>query len=317
MELRRLGSDGPEISTIGLGTAEDGEDWGRHTHDADVVQAIQAALDAGMTWIDTAETYGANRSEELVGRAIAGRRDSVVLATKLAPEPWGTGFRSDQVRRGCEASLGRLGTDRIDLYQLHLPDPSGIPLEETWGAMVELIDSGLVRHIGVSNFTQAQIEQCHALHPVTSVQLHYSMVYNEQWALARWCAEERIGILAYGPLGYGVLTGAITADTEFDPRDWRSGVDPDEDLYLAVFEPRVFERNLDLLERLRAIGEQNGLSLVELVLAWTVAQPEVTSAIVGTRDERHARANARVGSIQLAPAALTALDEALAAHWTR
>ncbi|MGH2830157.1 MAG: aldo/keto reductase, partial [Actinomycetota bacterium] len=157
MKSRRLGNDGPEISVIGYGAWEASEHWGTVDEDA-IIAAIHAALDAGVNWIDTAEVYGPHTSERIVGRAVAGR-DGVLIATKVAPAPAGSGFDKDGIRRACEASLARLGRDTIDLYQLHWPDQT-VPVEESWEAMVMLADEGLVRWLGVSNFGKSLIERC-------------------------------------------------------------------------------------------------------------------------------------------------------------
>jgi aryl-alcohol dehydrogenase-like predicted oxidoreductase len=188
MRTRQLGSRGPKISVIGYGAWEAGGDaWGPNDSEAAVIEAIQAGLDAGIDWIDTAEVYGDGVSERLVGKAIQGRRDDVVVATKVAPQPEGSGFRSDNVRKACEGSLERLGTDRIDLYQLHWPDPQATPLEETWGAMAALQDEGKVGSIGVSNFDREQIERCLAIRHVDSLQPEFSMLNRENAELIRWC----------------------------------------------------------------------------------------------------------------------------------
>src|SRR5919198_4592573 len=170
MEMRKLGSQGPEISVVGYGAWEAGGDfWGPNESDDMVIAAMQAGLEAGMTWIDTAEIYGLGRSEELVAKAMAGRRDDLFIFTKVAPKPPGTGFRPDQVKQAIHSSLERLGTDHVDLYQLHWPDRS-VPLEETWGAMLALREEGLNRAVGGSNVNRWYVEQCAAVGPVDSVQ---------------------------------------------------------------------------------------------------------------------------------------------------
>ena len=164
MRTRNLGTDNPEISVVGYGAWQaGGADWGGRATDDDVIAAIRAALDSGQTWIDTAEVYGKGRSEELVGRAIAGRRDEVLLFTKVAPDDEGSGIRPDEIRSAIQGSLRRLGTDHVDLYQVHWPDDR-IPVEETWGAMAELVREGLARRIGVSNFDRGPGRAVHA-HP--------------------------------------------------------------------------------------------------------------------------------------------------------
>jgi len=195
--------------------------WGPNPSDDQVIEAVRAGLDAGITWVDTAEVYGDGTSEELVGRAIQGRRDDVVVATKVAPRPDGTGFRREEVRAACQGSLKRLGTDRIDLYQLHWPDDR-VPVEETWEAMTGLVDDGLVRAIGASNFDRKLIERCKSIRHVDSLQPHFSMLRLQNRDLIRWCGENGTGVVAYAPLGYGLLTGAISKDTRFHPRDWRA-----------------------------------------------------------------------------------------------
>ena len=176
MQTRRCGSQGPDLTVIGYGAWEaGGTSWGPNTSDDAVVGAICAALDAGINWIDTAEVYGDGVSERLVGKALAGRRDGVIVASKAAPAPEGSGFRPEQIRAACEASLSRLGIEVIDLYQLHWPDEE-IPVEEAWGTMAELQDSGKVRWIGVSNFDREQIQRCAAVRHVDSLQQEFSMI---------------------------------------------------------------------------------------------------------------------------------------------
>jgi aryl-alcohol dehydrogenase-like predicted oxidoreductase len=306
MRRRRLGKQGPEISVIGYGAWEaGGTAWGANESDEVVIDAIRAGLDAGIDWVDTAEVYGDGVSETLVGRALEGRRDEIVVATKVAPEPEGSGFRPSQVRAACEKSLGRIGTDRIDLYQLHWPDESGVPLEETWGAMHELQDAGLVRHIGVSNFDRAQIESCLAIRHVDSLQPEFSMLTRDHGDLIRWCGEQGIGVISYGPLAYGLLTGAITAETRFPDGDWRGRAEADGPF-------ADLGGSLAIVERLRPVAERLGCELSHLALAWNVHQPGVTAAIAGSRNPSHVRANAAGGDLELDDATLEELDSLLA-----
>jgi len=221
MRTRKLGSGGPEVTVIGFGTWEAGGDsWGANESDEAVIEAIQAGLDSGVGWIDTAEVYGNGVSERLVGRAIKGR-DGVLVATKVAPEPEGTGFRPEQVRLAAEESMERLGVEHLAMYQLHWPDSTGVPVEETWGAMAALVDEGLVDAIGVSNFTRELIERCEAIRHVDSLQQNFSMLWGDDRDLIAWCGEQGTGVLAYGPLAFGLLTGAITKDTQYPEGDWR------------------------------------------------------------------------------------------------
>lgn len=296
MRSKRLGSSGPEISVIGFGAWEAGGDaWGPNPSEDRVIEAIRAGLDAGMGWIDTAEVYGNGTSETLVGRAVADRTD-VLIATKVAPRPDGTGFRAEEVRRACAASLERLGRDRIDLYQLHWEDDT-VPVEETWGAMAALVDEGSVRHIGVSNFDRDLIERCERIRHVDSLQPQFSLLYLRHRDLIRWCGEQGIGVVCFGPLAYGLLTGAIGPDTEFQRRDWRSG--SGMSYYRDLFAPGKFERSLAVVDAVRPIAERLGITVAQLALAWVVHQPGVTAAIAGSRNPDHVRQNAEAGDVEL------------------
>jgi aryl-alcohol dehydrogenase-like predicted oxidoreductase len=308
MRMERLGANGPEISVIGFGAWEAGGDvWGPNPSEDRVVEAIRAGLDAGMTWIDTAEVYGFGTSEEIVGKAVAGRRDNVLIATKVAPD--GTGVRPDQIRRACQASLGRLGIDRIDLYQLHWPDPD-VPVEESWGGMASLQDEGLVRWIGVSNYSREQIETCESIRHVDSIQPHFSMLHLENRDLIRWCGEQGTGVVCYGPLAYGLLTGAITRETTFDRSDWRSGRGG-VSYYRDVFAPDKIERSFAVVDALRPVAERMGVSLAEVALAWVVRQAGVTAAIAGSRNPDHVRQNAAAGDVELDERTIAEIEDLL------
>ncbi len=304
MRRRRLGSHGPEMSVIGFGAWEagGGSEWGTAPPEEQTLQAITAVFDCGIDWIDTAEVYGDGRSEELVSRAVGGRRDEILILSKVAPASDGSGFRPEQVRSACQRSLRRLQTDRIDLYQLHWPDETGVPLEDTWGAMASLADDGLVRHIGVSNFDQPLIERCEAIRHVDSLQQEFSMLQQRDRELIGWCGDHGIGVLSYGPLAFGLLTGAITAETAFAEGDFRADEEGD-----SLF-GSGFEASLAAVERLRPIAERLGISLAQLALAWNVHQPGVTVAIAGSRDPEHVRSNAAAGDIELDDATRSELD---------
>jgi aryl-alcohol dehydrogenase-like predicted oxidoreductase len=306
MRRRKLGAHGPEISVIGFGAWEaGGTAWGPNESEEVVIDAIRSGIDAGIDWIDTAEVYGDGTSERLVGRALSDRRDEVVVATKVAPQPEGSGFAPAQVRDACERSLGRLGTDRIDLYQLHWPDTSGTPLEDTWGAMSELQKVGLVRSIGLSNLDRAQIERCLAIGHVDSLQPEFSMLTREHAELIRWCGDQGIGVITYGPLAFGLLTGAITADTRFPRGDWR-GEKQDDGPFADL------ARSLEVVGRIRPVADRIGCTMSQLALAWNVHQPGVTAAIAGSRNPAHVRANATAGDIELDAATLADLNALLA-----
>jgi aryl-alcohol dehydrogenase-like predicted oxidoreductase len=305
MERRRLGADGPDISAIGYGAWEaGGTSWGPNESEDAVIDAIRAALDAGIDWIDTAEVYGDGESERLVGRAIGGRRDDIVIATKVGARPDGTGYRPNEVAQACDGSLRRLGVDRIDLYQVHWKEDD-VPVEETWGAMAALQDAGKVRWIGVSNYERDDIERCLAERHVDSLQPEFSMLDRANAELIRWCGERGIGVVSYGPLAYGLLTGRFGLEDVGRFGDWRDGQTE------GVFSPGDVERNLAIVEGLRGIAERLGVTTGQLALAWNVAQPGVTSAIAGSRNADHVRQNARAGSLTLDDATLAEIDALL------
>ena len=292
---------GPELSVVGFGGWEAGGDaWGPNRSESEVIDAVGAGLDAGMNWVDTAEVYGDGVSEMLVGKALAGRRDGIFLATKVAPGSEGTGFRPEQVRAACDASLGRLGVDAIDLYQLHWPDRSGVPVEDTWGAIGGLVDAGKVRWVGVSNFDRTLIERCSAIRHVDSLQQEFSLVRPEDRELIRWCGEAGIGVLSYSPLGAGLLTGAFDREDAQRIDDWRAS----DGLTSVGHLDRVFA----LVDGMRPVAERLGVSLPQLALAWNWQQPGVTSAIAGSRDAEHTRSNAAAGNLELDGATLAELD---------
>ncbi len=289
---------------IGLGAWEAGGDaWGANPADEDVVRAFHAAFDAGITWVDTAEVYGSGESERLVGKALAGRRDDVVVASKVAPSPEGTGFTPAQVRTACDASLGRLGIDALDLYQLHWPDENGVPVEDTWGAMAELVTAGKTRSIGVSNFDQELLERCLPIHHVDSLQQEFSMLALDDRALIRWCGEAGIGVVTYSPLGVGFLTGRYTRADAEGIDDWRSRNE--------WTTPEQLDETFRVVDGLRPIAEREGVSMGELALAWNVAQPGVTAAIAGSRSGDHLRANAAAGDHTLEPEVLDEIEALL------
>jgi len=308
METNRLGSKGPELTVIGFGAWEaGGKHWGPNESEESVIDAMRAALDAGINWIDTAEVYGDGVSEKLVGRAIEGRRDEVLIATKVAPSSEGSGFRPDEVATACDNSLGRLGIERIDLYQLHWEDETGVPVEDTWGAMAELVDAGKVGAIGVSNFGRELIERCEPIRHVDSLQPEFNLLTLEHRDLIRWCGDQGIGVVTYAPLAFGVLTGAISADTTFGEGDWRGGAWwPAEE-----FASAELQRRLKIVDAMRPIAERVGCALAQLALSWNWHQPGVTSAIAGSRNPDHVRANAAAGDIELDVATLKELDALL------
>jgi methylglyoxal reductase len=308
MERRHLGKNGPELSVVGYGAWEAGGDmWGPNTSEDEVVRAIHAALDAGMNWIDTAEVYGRGTSERLVGKALQGRRDDALVFTKVAPAGSGTGFHAAEVKQAIRGSLERLGMEHVDLYQLHWPS-QGIPIEETWGAMAEVRAEGLAKHVGVSNFDWPLIERCLPIGHVDSVQNQLSLINQDDRTdgFLGKIAEAGIGYLAYSPLGLGILTGAITADTEFHPGDFRGAPGTSRP---RQFRPGNIERILAKVDRLRPIAERLGTTVATLALRWVIEQKGVTAAIAGSRNPDHVRSNAEAGDVRLDEETLRQIDE--------
>jgi aryl-alcohol dehydrogenase-like predicted oxidoreductase len=305
MKTKRLGGSGPELSVIGYGAWEAGGDaWGPNDSDDAVIGAMRAAVDAGINWIDSAEVYGSGVSERLVGRALAGNHD-VMIATKVAPQPEGSGFRPEQIHSACDGSLQRLGRDHIDLYQLHWPDETGVPIADSWGAMAALQDAGKARHIGVSNFTRELIERCEVARHVDSLQQEFSMLSLGDRALIRWCGEVGTGVVSYGPLGFGLLSGNLSRPAAEGLTDWRAGGSD------GLFTPSGLDAAFAIVDGMRPIADRLGVSIAELALAWNWHQPGVTSAIAGSRNADHVRANAAAGHLELDAATLSELDAVL------
>lgn len=308
MEMRRLGSAGPEISVIGYGAWEAGGDlWEPGRSDREAVDAMRAAIDAGMNWIDTAEAYGHGHSEELVGEAIRGRRDEVLVFTKVAS--FISGVRPNEIRKAIHGSLSRLGIDHIDLYQIHWPAEDVLRAEEIWATMAELADEGLTRFVGVSNFDRDLIERCMRIRHVDSVQNQFSLLHQrDRDGLLPWLAERGIGYLGYAPLAFGLLTGAITESTRFPEEDWRSG-NRNIGYYREYFSPDVVGVHLQRVDALRPVARRLGVPMPTLALRAALEVPGVTGLIAGTRNSRHVLENAGAGSLELDPEVVVEIDE--------
>jgi aryl-alcohol dehydrogenase-like predicted oxidoreductase len=306
MQMRTLGSKGPEISVVGYGAWEaGGQLWGSAPADDQLKDAMRAAIDAGCNWIDTAEIYGRGRSEELVGQVANERRDEVLVFTKIAP--FTSTMSPEQVNRAIRGSLRRLQLDHVDLYQLHWPTPQ-LDWEETWGAMAGLVDEGLTRFIGLSNVGREEVERCEAIRHVDSVQNQFSLLHQEDRAeLLPWLDSHGVGYLAYGPLAFGLLTGAITAQTTFEPSDWRSGKVP-MDYYEELFAPGNFERNLAKVERLQGLTNARGIDTAAAALGAALEVRGVTAVIAGSTRPNHVKANAAAGELRLDPVTLREID---------
>jgi aryl-alcohol dehydrogenase-like predicted oxidoreductase len=305
MKTRKLGERGPFVSAIGLGCMGMSEFYGP-ADDRDSIAVIHHALERGIDFLDTADMYGVGRNEELIGRAIEGRRERVRIATKFAVMRGADGSflgvsgRPEYVRSACEASLRRLGIDTIDLYYQHRVDKS-VPIEDTVGAMARLVDEGKVRWLGLSEASTATIRRAHAVHPISALQTEYSLWSRdpEREVLAT-CAELGIAFVAYSPLGRGFLGGAIRSTDALAPDDFRRRF------------PRMSEENLDknlrLLAALDAIAGEKGCTTAQLALAWVLARGPHVIPIPGTRKVARLDENAAAADLVLAPADLERLD---------
>jgi aryl-alcohol dehydrogenase-like predicted oxidoreductase len=258
------------------------------------VRVLAAAADAGINWIDTAEDYYETRNETLIGEALARCDASFHVATKVAPSRGNSGFRPEQVRAACHASLRRLRRDHVDLYFLHWPDDV-VPLEETWGAMSELVEEGLVRAIGLSNYDVADIERCHAQRTVDVVQDGLSLVdhLDARERFSR-CAELDIPVVVYEPLASGVLSGRTMDEVREIWKDWT-----EFGFYKRMLAPGRAERSEAVVDAMRPIARQHGISVAQLALAWVLHQPGVAWALAGSRDGRHVHENAAAAAVDL------------------
>jgi aryl-alcohol dehydrogenase-like predicted oxidoreductase len=308
MQQRTLGQ-GLVVSAEGLGCMGMSAFYGDRD-DAESTATIHRALDLGVTLLDTADVYGPFTNEELVGRAIAGRRDEVVLATKFANSRGADGTpnppngRPEYVRAACDVSLQRLGVDHIDLYYQHRVDTT-VPVEETWGAMSELVAAGKVRHLGISEAAPTTIRRAHATHPVTAVQTEWSLWTRdpETDGVLATVRELGIGFVPYSPLGRGMLTGAFRSLDDLAPDDWRR-VNP-------RFQGENFDRNLALVDSVREIAAEKGVSPAQLALAWVLAQGDDVVPIPGTKKIERLEEN--VGALEIGITAddLARIDAAL------
>jgi len=304
LKHRKLGT--LEVSSIGLGCMGMSEFYGAHD-DAQSIATLQRALDLGVNFLDTADMYGPFTNEQLVGRAIRGRRDEVVLATKFGNErnpdgSWvGINGRPEYVRAACDGSLQRLGVDHIDLYYQHRVD-ARTPIEETVGAMAELVRAGKVHHIGLSEAAPKTIRRAHATHPVTALQTEYSLWSREpEDEILPTVRELGIGFVAYSPIGRGFLSGRIKSIDDLEPGDYRR-VNP-------RFVGENFQRNLDLVARIEELAREKGVTPAQLAIAWVLAQGDDIVPIPGSRRIAHLEENAAAADIELTPDDLARIDE--------
>jgi aryl-alcohol dehydrogenase-like predicted oxidoreductase len=298
--MRRLGPDGPEVSALGLGLMGMSAFYG-NADEQESLRTIQRALELGCNFLDTSDMYGPHTNEELVGRAIAGRREEVFLATKFGiriepGEEGGPPRRSingtpEYVREACEGSLRRLGTDHIDLYYQHRVDPR-TPIEETVGAMAELVNEGKVRFIGLSEAGAETIRRAHPVHPITAVQTEYSLWTRDvEDEVLPTLKELGVGLVAYSPLGRGFLSGRFSSPDELDEGDFRR--------YGPRFTGENLEQNLKLAERVRELAEEKGVTPAQLALAWVLHRWEHIVPIPGTTKVARLEENLAAADIEL------------------
>jgi aryl-alcohol dehydrogenase-like predicted oxidoreductase len=307
MNNKTLGQQGLEVSEQGLGCMGMSEFYGE-SDEGEAIRTIHRALELGVTLLDTADMYGPFTNEKLVGRAIADRRDQVVLATKFGNVRGEDGERlgirgdAEYVREACDASLKRLGVDHIDLYYQHRVDPN-TEIEETVGAMKELVDAGKVRYLGLSEAGPDTIRRAHEVHPISALQTEYSLwTRDPEQGILETTRELGIGFVAYSPLGRGFLTGAIKSPEDLDEGDFRR--------FNPRFKEEAFERNMELVRTVKAIADEHGAKPSQIAIAWVLSRGDDVVPIPGTKRVKYVEENVAASEITLAEDDLAKLDEA-------
>lgn len=308
MEYRQLGTDGPEVSAVGYGAMVLSQDLYGEANDDESIETIRTGLDAGLSFIDTADLYGNGHNERLIGTAIEGRRDDVVLATKGGyvldeDDELAVDGSPEHIREAIEDSLDRLGVDTIDVYYLHAPDPE-VPIEESVEAMAGLVDEGLVNHLGVSNVSAEQLRRAAETHPIAALQQQYSLFHRDpELELLPTCRDLGISLVAYSPLGQGFLSGSVTDQSDIADDDFRNTA--------SRFQGENFEQNLKLAEEVRALADDLDIHPAQLSLAWLLEQGDDIIPIPGTRSADHLKSNLAATELSLDDATKRRLNEAL------
>jgi len=319
MEFRQFGRTDLKVSAVGFGCWEIGGTYGR-IEEGEFQRAVAQAIDGGITCFDTAEAYGMGVSEEALARAFHGHRNDVVIATKF-----GVGYEEmpnrrdssrERVLASIDKSLQRLRTDHVDIYLVHWPDPN-TPLDETMRALDDIVRQGKARHIGVSNFRPAQIEDCMRLRPIDVVQYGWNMFDRRmQTEIFPYCATHQIAVMAYGSLAYGMLSGTFHPGMQFEESDWRSrgGMLGSLNLFRTLFGPEHFPRNLAAVEELKRLAAKYGKSLPQFALRWTLSNPVVGTALVGFRTADEVTENLGALGWEISNANRAEIDAILARH---
>jgi myo-inositol catabolism protein IolS len=300
MERRSLGLSGVDVSRVGLGGYELGPEPGEEPEVDRAVRVIKTAIACGVNWLDTSENYLETRNESVIGPALARIEDDFLIASKVAPGAGvtggGSGFRREQVLQACRDSLRRLGRDHLDIYFLHWPDDSGVPLEETWDAMAALADDGLVRAVGLSNYSLEDVERCHAERPVDAVQVGLNVIdYIDDRADIARCGELGIAVTIFEPLASGILSDK----TREQVLAYWTGPWVESAFYKRLLSPGRAERSFAVADGLRSIAERLGATVAQVAIAWVLHQPGVTAAIAGSRDGGHMQENAGAAGLDL------------------